>query len=174
MAREALPKEIPKMAQELPPAELPATPQIPSAEISPPKLSSLSSWRVILFAFIFLLLSLSLESEFFDESRVLTGVGGAQIVQQFFALGYHAQKTAPRMIVLAVGFEVSGETGDFLGQYANLHRAGARVFVMRTQLFYDFRFVFGGKRHEAIISQSGFPRNGRTLFGYEIYVYLGN
>src|ERR1700740_2945975 len=74
------------------------------------------------------------------------------VIEQGTARGDHFQKAPARMIVLHVGFEMSGEVVDAFRQDRdlNLGRAGvARLVGMGLD---DFRFAFGGNRHRQILS----------------------
>ena len=76
---------------------------------------------------------LSLQAEFFDDTVILAGIGLAKIVQKFLPLCNHAQESPPGMVVFGVFFQMTGQLGDFLGEYGNLdlRRAGVSGVALK-------------------------------------------
>jgi len=71
-----------------------------------------------------------LETEFFDNLRVLFCVTLFEIFKVYTTISNHLKETPARMIVLLVFLEVSSKFINTLAQNANLDPRGTGVFVM--------------------------------------------
>ena len=80
------------------------------------------------------------QTERFDQSAIGGRVTALEIVEQLAATAHHAQQTAARVMILHVGFEVSGQLVDTSGQQCDLDFRRASVALGALELRNDFCF----------------------------------
>src|ERR1700722_5415350 len=87
------------------------------------------------------------------EQRLVAGlVLPLDVIEQGTACCDHFQKAPTRMIVLHVGFEMSGEVVDAFRQDRDLNLGRAGVAGLVGIRLDDFRFAFRGNRHRQTLS----------------------
>src|SRR2546428_640078 len=76
----------------------------------------------------------------FEQRLVTRLILPLEVIEQRTARGHQLQKTTTRMVVLHVGFEMSGEVGDAFRQDRNLNLGRAGVAGLVGIRLDDFRF----------------------------------
>src|ERR1700730_16431845 len=106
----------------------------------------------------------------FKQRLVTRLVLPLDVVKKGTACGDHLQKTPTRMIVLHVGFEMSGEVIDAFRQDRDLNLGRAGVAGLVGIRLDDFRFAFGGNRHRQTLS---LLRAGLAVSPFRLNTRLG-
>src|SRR5665647_1553175 len=106
----------------------------------------------------------------FEQRLVTRLILPLDVVEQRTARRDHFQKTPARMIVLHVGFEMSGEVIDAFRQDRNLNLGRAGVAGLVGIRLDDFRFTFGGNRHRQTLS---LLRAGLAVSPFRLNTRLG-
>jgi len=81
--------------------------------------------------------SLLLQIELLDYSRIPARIVLLQIYEMRLAIGHHAEKSAARMVILAVLPQMRGQFIDAPGQYGHLHLRRAGILVVDARFLDD-------------------------------------
>lgn len=82
------------------------------------------------------------ETELLNDGAVAIDVLLLEIVQKIAALTYHLKKTAARVVVVVVEFQVLGEVGNSLGENGDLYLGRACVTLVCCVSLDDFGLYF--------------------------------
>src|SRR6202011_2299217 len=74
------------------------------------------------------------------------------VIEKRTTRGHQLQEPTTRMVILHVGFEMSGEVIDAFRQDRDLNLGRAGVAGLVGIRLDDFRFTFGGNRHRQTLS----------------------
>src|SRR5258708_3519894 len=88
----------------------------------------------------------------FEQRLVTRFVLLLDVIEKRTTRGHQLQKATTRMVVLHVGFEMSGEVGDAFRQDRDLNLGRAGVAGLVGIRLDDFRFAFCGNRHRQTLS----------------------
>ena len=98
---------------------------------------------------------LAADAEFGDNGLVARHFDFLEIIEQRATLGYHFQKTATRMVIFRMGFEMASEVCNPFGENRNLHFRRTGITRLGS-IFFDKRgFALCSNRHRMFLLIGG-------------------
>src|SRR5690606_28924713 len=104
------------------------------------------------------------ETKVFNQLCIASRIFFAEIVQQRTALVHHHQKSAARMVIFVMAFEMLGQVHNTLGKDCNLYFRGTGIAFCLGEFCDQFLFFFCGNRHSLIFLRTSYKLNPRTTF----------
>ena len=90
------------------------------------------------------------EAEAGDDGSVALHVGLVEVGKLSSTLPNHHEKTAPRVMILAVNAQMLRQVINTLRKHRDLDLGGAGVSLVLCVVFDDFGFSLGCERHSAL------------------------
>jgi len=106
---------------------------------------------------------LLLQPKLLHKRAVRAPVRPLEVLQVLATVGNKPQKTAARVLILAIFIQMGGNLLDSAGQNGDLDLRGARILVVPLALLYLI-LLLALRKHRATISHSGASRKAQFPF----------